>query len=132
MKYCSTTFKEIIMDITAIEDNIKELENDATTVDNVKELAFLYIVRDNLKRENLRVGSDEIHDEFEDILPEYRKYVEIKRKYQLGELPEIEVKRSIKRVCKEVYEFIHTLYCCTDMPAERECIDSLLLKLRKL
>ncbi len=120
------------MDITAIEDNIRKLENTATTVDNVRELAFLYIVHDHLKNQNLRVGSDIINDEFEDILPEYRKYVEIKRKYQLGELPEIEVKRSIKRVCKEVYEFIHTLYCCTDMPAERDCIDNLLAKLNKL
>lgn len=132
MKYCPITFKEIKMDITAIEDNIKELESESTTVDNVKELAFLYIVHDHLKKENLRVGSDDIHDEFEDILPEYRKYVEIKRKYQLGEISEMEIKRSIKRVCKEVYEFIHTLYYCTDMPAERECIDSLLLKLRTL
>lgn len=120
------------MDITAIEDNIKELENESTTVDNVKELAFLYIVHDHLKQANLSIGNDIIQDEFEDILPEYKKYVEIKRKYQLGELPETEVKRSIKRVCQEVYEFITTLYSCTDMKAERDCIDSLLLKLRNL
>lgn len=120
------------MDITAIEDNIKELENESTTVDNVKELAFLYIVHDHLKRANLSIGNDVIQAEFDDILPEYKKYVEAKRKYQLGEINEQLVKKSIRNLCKEIYEFIHTLYCCTDMKAERDCIDSLLLKLRNL
>lgn len=120
------------MDIDIILDNIDYLENSDTNAENVKELAMLYIVRDNLKNSNLRVGNDDINDEFKDILPQYREYVEIKRRYQLGEVPDTLVKSSIKRVCKEIYEFISTLYCCTDMPAERRCIDELICKLRKL
>lgn len=120
------------MDINVILDNIDYLENSDTNADNVKELAMLYIVRDNLKNSNLALDTRKLEDEFEDILPSYRQYVEVKRKYQLGELPDTIVKNSIKIVCKEVYEFIRTLYCCTDMPAERRCIDELICKLRKL
>ena len=120
------------MDLKAIEDNILELENDDTTVENVQELASLYIVRENYKNANLTANINESARELEDILPQYTKYVEIKRQYQLGELPEQAVKKSIRLVCKEIYEFIKTLYCCTDMKAERDCIDELLLKLRRI
>lgn len=120
------------MDLTAIQDNIEELENADTTVENVRELASLYIVRENYKNANLTVIFNDTAKELDDILPQYRKYIEIKRQYQLGQLPDTAVKKSIRNVCREIYEFISTMYSCTDMKAERDCIDELIQKLRKI
>ncbi len=120
------------MDINAIQDNIEELENDDTTVDNVKELALLYIVRDNLIKSLQQPGNDKIVEEYTDILPQYHRYVEIKKEYQLGNIGERAVQTAIKRVCKEVFEFIHTMYICTDMPEERDSIRKMIEKLSNM
>lgn len=120
------------MDIQAIKDNIKELENADTTVENVRELALLYIVRDNLENANLTGNFNDTARELDDILPQYRKYIEIKRQYQLGQLPDTAVNKSIRNVCREIYEFISTMYSRTDMKSERDCIDELIQKLRKI
>ena len=117
------------MDINAIIDNIEELENASTTVDNVKELASLYIVRKNYKNRNLPEYHNESTKELEDILPQYSKYIEIKRQYQLGNVSEQAVRKAIRRVCKEIFEFINTLYSCTDMKDERDCIRGLIMDL---
>lgn len=114
------------MDINAIIDNIEELENASTTVDNVKELASLYIVRKNYKNGNLPEYHNKSTKELEDILPQYSKYIEIKRQYQLGNVSEQAVRKAIRRVCKEIFEFINTLYSCTDMKDERDCIRNLI------
>ena len=120
------------MDIQAIQDNITELENDDTTVDNVKELALLYIVRDNFKKSLKSNGNDKIIEEYNDILPQYRRYIEIKKEYQLGNISEKPVERAIKQVCKEICEFIHTMYISTDMPAERTYIKEMLENLQNM
>ena len=121
-----------MLNIEEINNTIEELENGNTTFDNCLKLASLYIVRQNIKNANLTPNFNEISHEYADILPQYHRYVEIKRKYQLGELTERAVENSIGGVCKEIYEFIHTLYSCTDMPVERDSIKDMISKLTTL
>lgn len=113
------------MDVVAIEEAIEELENSETTVDNIKELSALYICRDHLMLSN----HDAVESELEDIFPYYRKYRDIKRRYQLRQTNESEVAEGIKAVCRELTEFVETLYSGTDMNKERICIRKMLEKL---
>ena len=119
------------MDIQAIQDNIEELENDDTTVDNVKELALLYIVREYFKKSQEPIGNDVI-TEYEDILPQYHKYIEVKKNYQKGNKTERAVEMAMRKVCKEIYEFIHMLYSCTDMPKERSYLKEMIENLQNM
>lgn len=113
------------MDIDIIEDAIQELEESDTTADNVLELASLYIVRDNLKNANLST----INNELDDILPAYTDYISIKQKYQRHELTEDAVVYSIKQLCQEIKDLIHTVYSGTDMAKERKQLCSMLTSL---
>ena len=88
------------------------LENCDTTYQNCNDLAALYKVRDEL-------GANRVENEIEDILPAYRKYVELKTKYQNGEATQEAVVKSINIVCREVYDLVKTLFSCSDMPLER-------------
>ena len=115
------------MELETIDDAIEELENSDTTVDNVAELASLYIVREHLAG---NVVSD-TEKELNDILPNYKLYIGIKRKYQLGQCEESEVIHAVKSVCKELKEFLETLYYSTDMNKERICIRDMLNCLNK-
>jgi len=109
------------MDIRDINRTILELENDSTTFENCEKLAHLYIVRDNFTQ-----------SELDDILPQYIKYTDIKRRYQLGEVSEKLVEKQVKLVCKEISEFIHALYSGTDMPIEREYMKEMINGLQNL
>lgn len=113
------------MDIKDINRTIQELKEDSTTFENCERLAHLYIVREHL-------FTDEVQNEFDDILPQYIKYTDMKRKYQLGEISEQAIEKQVKSVCKEVSEFIHTLYSSTDMPIEREHIKKMVTGLQTL
>lgn len=104
------------MDIKAIEDNIKELENGITNVDNVQELASLYIVRDNL----LKMDINPVEQELNDILPAYKKFCNTKTKYQLQEVTEDAVIHDMKMICQELQEFILSLYNNSDFYKERQ------------
>lgn len=118
------------MDIIAINDAIDSLENSDTTVENVAELASLYICRSNLET-GLKSTIDDIKQEYEDILPYYLKYRDIKRRYQRNEAIDSEVIQGIKDVCRELKEFIDILYQCTDMNKERLCIKDMIHSLAK-
>jgi len=109
------------MNIKDINRTISELEKDSTTFENCEKLASLYIVRDN-------IGNDEI----EDILPQYIKYVDIKRRYQLGEVSEKLVEKQIKLVCKEILEFLYQLYSSTELPEERNIFKNMVMGLQNL
>ena len=116
-----------MLDMGLVNNTIEELENDRTTFDNCMKLASLYIIRDN----NMR-ATTEVEQELDDILPQYRNYTDIKRKYQLGEVSEKAVENQINLVCKEIEEFIHTLYASTDMPIERDYIKTMVNGLQNL
>lgn len=106
------------MDINVINNAITTLENEETTFDNVSELAMLYIVRDKMQNE-LMTGMSHSSNE---ILPTYKKYREIKTRYQLGQTDEGEVIRTTKLLCHEISEFLDNLFSCTDMLKERVLI----------
>lgn len=118
------------MDIQLIEDAIETLVNSDTTYDNVQELASLYIVHENLNSP-LKPMVDGVNNELEDILPYYIKYRDIKRKYQFNQTTEGEVIQGMKKVCKELAEFIDALYSGTDMNKERLCIKNMLVQLNE-
>lgn len=113
-----------MLNIDEINNTIEQLESGATTYDNCIKLSALYNVKEHI--ENGLKGqineSETVLKEYDDILPQYKSYCDIKRKYQLHETTEQAVEVSIKDVCKEINEFIHTLYNNTDMQIERDCI----------
>lgn len=96
-----------------IDDMIKELESSEFSLSNARNLAALYTVRD-------KQGEDEVTQELNDILPSYRKYVDVKRDYQLKKVSKDIVLDKMKDACREIREFLHILYSGTDMEEERE------------
>jgi len=64
----------------------------------------------------------DVKKELADILPSYYEYVDLKRDYQMGNISESRVIKSLKFVCIEIREFVDTLYSSTDMNKERKCI----------
>ena len=113
------------MNLVDINRTIQELEQDSTTFENCYKLASLYIVKD-------KFNSGKVQNELNDILPQYMKYVDIKRRYQLGEISEKAVENQIKKVCQEISEFISVLYTSTDMPIERKYIKNMIGGLQSL
>ena len=111
------------MDIKMIKEAIIDLENGETTIENVAELANLYIIAEKYSQ------SDAIQSELSDILPAYSKYVGVKRKYQMQEVSEGAVIKAMTILCNEIYDFIDMLYSCTHMNKERTCIKNLIEKL---
>ena len=109
------------MNLREIEDTIEELENGDTTYDNCIKLSALYSVRDNLKSDTRK--------ELDDVLPLFKMYVAVKTKYQLNELPATSLELAMHDLCKEVSEFIETLYKNTELKEERETIKDMLIKL---
>lgn len=106
-----------MLNITEIQDTIKELENGKTTFETCGKLATLYTVLDHINQD------DSIIKEYNDILPEYSKYVELKKQYELGTLDLNTLTNSLGRVVTEIKEFILTLYQGTDTGEERAIIE---------
>ena len=115
-----------MLNIEEINNTIEALENSPTTFDSCLKLSSLYICRDNYIKSLESAGNDDTSKELNDILPQYRRYVNIKRRYQLGEVDKVAVENSIKNLCIEIAEFLHTLYSSTDMEAERVQIKQML------
>ena len=67
-----------------------------------------------------------VQKELFDILPHYNMYCDKKRDYQLGKVDKDIVLSSMKLVCNEISEFLHTLYSSTDMQGERDLIIDML------
>lgn len=117
------------MKIEYIERAINELELADTSVSNVSELASLYVVRDHLKNavQTKLDGSDaKLRKELADILPSYETYCEQKRLFQMRRISEDAVIPFINDVCREIREFIETLYRSTDCQKERLIIIKML------
>ncbi len=119
------------MSADGINKAILELESRPTTEDTVQKLASLYIIRDQLQSGIPPVVKD-VETELDDILPCYKDYKKVKRRYQLHEVPKEAVQESLKDVCKEIDEFIHTLFNNTDMPEERKQIKQLITNLQSI
>ena len=117
------------MDIYAIDEAIQTLENGETTIDNVLELASLYIVRDNMFRTGISAKSNDFQAEVNDILPAYEEYRQVKTQFHLNNVPDFVVAKALRLLCKEIEEVIDVLYGSTDMNKERKCIRDLIDKL---
>lgn len=112
-----------MLDIHEIEDEIKKIENGDTTFANCEKLAILYTVREHMKGDKASAAPDIANDvtqELSDILPRYRTYCEVKKRYQLHEINEQPVIYAMGEVCREIMEFVKTLYASTDMEEERD------------
>lgn len=108
------------MDLSIIEENIRILEESNTTVETVQELSSLYTVYNNLKyKQNPKKSSLQ---ELNDIMPAYDKYCEDRKQSQLGYTNDDAVLHSLKLLCKELQEFIETLYSNTASRKERLAI----------
>lgn len=110
------------MDISEIERTIKQLEGGDTTFESCRKLATLYVVRDNLTTDN-------VEKELNDILPCYRRYIQIKREYQLGKATDYLLINGMAVVCNEIKEFIETLYNNTELLKERLKIEKTIKEL---
>ena len=118
-----------MLNIDEINNTIIQLQNEPTTFDTCKKLAALYIVREHLdfdSKDDINNQEDTVEKELNDIAPQYRKYCDLKRKYQLNEISKEPVIQSMTLVSKEIEEFIRILYCNTDMLEEREIINQTL------
>lgn len=100
------------MDKIIVDEMIGELEKADTTFQNCNDLAALYRVRDEL-------GANKIENEIDDILPAFRKYVEIKTMFQQNKATKESVVNSMNLLCKEIFDLICMLYSSSDMPLER-------------
>ena len=115
-----------MLDLIEIKNTVRELEQGDTTFDACIKLASLYTVLDKL---DTPTEPDGIENELDDILPAYKIFRDVKRRYQLQEVTQDKVINQIVIVCNEIEEFINTLYSGTDMPEERHIIVGMLQKL---
>lgn len=118
------------MNIQDIEESIVQLEESTTTFDNAFKLASLYILRDNLKP-GLKPMVNNVEGELNDILPQYRHYIEVRRNFQLGKTTEKEMLKVLSYLCQEIKEFLQALYASTASPQEQELLNNLYSSLLK-
>lgn len=116
-----------MLDLELIDNTIDELEQEDTNFSICEKLAALYTVKHFYKAEKEPIQG--VEKEYHDILPQYKQYCDIKQHYQLNQASKQQVLDSLKRTCKEIQEFFHTLYSSTDMPEEREQLDELIRSL---
>ena len=119
-----------MLNLEEINNTIEQLENGDTTFDACIKLASLYTVKEHISNNTIK-SVDNVIDELNDILPAYTYYKEVKREYQLGNASETAIIKQINSVCKEISEFISTLYSGTDMLEERNIIIFMLSELAK-
>lgn len=120
-----------MINIVEIENTIKELEEGQTTFANCQKLASLYIVKQHLKPATY-TKSNEVVREYNDILPMYSNYCDIKRKYQMKELTEDAVIDAIHNVSREIKEFIKTLYANVETQEEKQILTNMIAELKTL
>ena len=122
------------MNIQDVKETIITLENSENSLSNARNLAALYIIEEHMQSRlttKYERSNDTVVKEFQDILPSYITYKETKRKYQMGEDTENKVITNLHSLCQEIYEFVSTLYSCTDSQEERNEISMLAKKISK-
>ena len=119
-----------MLNIPEINRTINQLENGDTTFDNCIKLAALYIVTNYYNNGNSEQEA-EVTKELSDILPQYKIYCAVKKKYQLGETNKDWLVMAMKDLCKEIKEVFNILYSSTDMAEERESLKELIADLYK-
>lgn len=109
-----------MVDLHEVNTAIKGLESQELTFDICQKLANLYIIKE------YQENTDEVVAEYNDILPSYRKFCEVKRAYQLAEISEETVYKQLELLCSEISEFLHILYNNTDTQHEHDIIERML------
>ena len=117
------------MNLAEVNDAIKELQESPLTLSNARNLSALINVRNYLQNVTQSI-TDSLEQELNDILPQYKNYCLIKRQYQLGRLSTEDLVISMRRVCKEIREFLLILYRSTDTEVERKLIESMINDVR--
>lgn len=118
-----------------IKQVIEELKKEDLTFSNARNLASLYIIYNNIEKSNIEQPDESgdipriVLQELNDILPAYKNYCMLKRRYQLNEISEDCLPPAMKFVSQELYEFIKTLYSNTYLKKERICIEEMLKNL---
>lgn len=116
------------LNLMTINEFIDEMEQADLSLSTIRNLSALYNVRSHI------LGSNKVDNavkELNDILPSYLNYIKTKRQYQLKEITETNVLLQLGNVCKEIREFIQTLYNGTDTPEERKLITNLIDQLKE-
>lgn len=122
------------MNLTIIEQTIFDLENASLNSENVQELAHLYIIRNNFKKNEENIieeAIDRVTAELKDILPQYRRYKEVRRQCALKQVNQDAVSECLQCVCVELQDFIQALYTNTECEEERNQIKRTLNELNK-
>mgnify|MGYP006988843435 CR=1 FL=1 len=114
-----------MVNLDIVNKTIKEIEAGDTNFVNCQSLAILYIVREYASSCN-----NETEEELYDILPQYKNYCQVKRSYQLGEIPKEPMLKALNNLCKEIREFIETLNSNTNTPEERDLIKQMINTLK--
>lgn len=117
-----------MMNLETINELIDDLEQSDTSLSNVRNLSALYNVKSHILGTK---NYDVITKELSDILPSYLLYINLKKRYQLHEISEEGVYNSMKDLCKEIKEFIQTLFSGTDTDQERTLIKSFVKELNE-
>jgi len=120
----------IMINISTINELIREMENSDTSLSTIRNLSALYNVRTHLLESNSKEVVNKTTKELSDILPSYIQYINAKRKYQLHEITDETVYINMKELCKEIKEFIQTLYSGTDTEKERELIKQMIKEMQ--
>ena len=116
------------MDAVVINELIADLEKSESSLSNIRNLSALYIVRDKL---TLQTPIDNTRKELDDILPSYIEYVKSKRQSTMTLTANEFVLINMQNLCKEINEFIHSLYTATNSEAERKIIKNLINNLKE-
>lgn len=116
------------MEISVINNLIDELESSDTSLSNIRNLSALYNVKNHMLG---NISFNHTVKELNDILPSYVDYIDVKRRYQLKEITIDNVLIALNNVCKEIGDFLKTLYCGTDTEQEREYLHNLIEQLKE-
>ena len=110
-----------MLNLEEINNTIEMLENGDTTYDTCIKLSALYNVREHLQSPVKTM----VEQELDDILPAYTIYINVKKQYQQGLIPENTVILRLNQVCRELEDLFTTIYSGTDTPEERECLHNI-------
>lgn len=116
-----------MVDLSIINEMIDELEESETSLSNMRNLSALYNVKSHILG---NINYDKTTKELNDILPSYLQYIEAKRRYQLQEVTEDVVYINMKELCREIKEFMQTLYSGTDTQKERDMLQELIKEMQ--
>ena len=123
------------MNLAEIEKWIDILENEEMTFTGCQKLASLYICQEHAKAglKTMIDGSNEgIRKELCDIFPQYERYIEVKRDFQMHKTGKEELIRVLTYLCKELEEFVDALYTSSQTQEEQGVLDNLIKNLKNL